>query len=200
MRIARCVGLFLVVGLLSGTLSACDRGKHTPRAADSAPAAGQVEPTTPKPEYSFAAGLEQAHPEVVGFLRHFMETALVGDYAGYRKLVARVADPESRERFESVLNALKLLAIETIEELEAAQFPPPAYLVTAKAELLPGKKVTLRRGSNSRMAILVIQEEGELRMMLAPSELQPETETTQPAATAPATTAPSYPWKQDGDY
>lgn len=200
MRLARCIGVCLTVGLLGGTLSGCDRGKPPSRATEAAAPTWPVEPTAPKPEYSFASGLEPAYPEVVAFLRHFMETALAGDYAAYRKLVARVADPESRERFESVLNALKLLAIETIEELEASQFASPAYLVTARAELLPGKKVTLRRGSNSRVAILVLQEEDELRMMLAPSELQPEAETTQPAATAPATTAPSYPWKQDGDY
>jgi hypothetical protein len=177
----------------------CSRGKDTPKGSSADKQAGHVEPTTPKPEYDFAAGLEAQYPEIVGFVRQFLETALAGDYAGYRKLVARVADPESRARFESVLNAMKSLSIEAIEELEMSPIPPPTYLVTARAELLPEKRVTLRRGSNSRVAILVLQEEGEWRMMLAPSELQPSAETTQPA-TAPATTAPSYPWQQDGDY
>jgi hypothetical protein len=186
-------------GLLALLPLGCSRGTDTSKGSSAAKQAGHVEPTAPKPEYAFAAGLEEEYPEIAGFVRQMLETALAGDYAGYRKLVARVADPESRARFESVLNAMKSLSIELIEEVELAQIPPPTYLVTARAELRPETRVSLRRGSNSRIAILVLQEEGEWRMMLAPSELQPSAETTQPA-TAPATTAPSYPWQQDGDY
>lgn len=192
----------LVLGWLAATLlcagSGCERENPAARSA-AAGTQDQVEPLTPKPEYSFAPGLEDAHPRVVAFLRRFMETSLVGDYAGYRRLVSRQADPESRARFETILNSLRTLRIESIEEVELEQVPQPAYRVISEVEFLPNRKVALRRGDNSRVAILVFEEEGELRMAPAPSEQQPLTEEAGPAA-EPATSAPSYPWDADGDY
>ena len=58
--------------------------------------------------------------------------------------------------------------------------------------------MTLRRGDNSRVAILVFEEEGELRMAPAPAEHQPDAD--EAGATSGPTTAPSYPWDADGDY
>ena len=193
--------LVLVTVLIAGGLSGCDRGQSESKKkkAASKTNADQVDPTTPKPEYAFAPGLEDEYPDVVAFLRRFMETSLAGDYAGYRRLVSRAADPESRTRFEKVLNSLRSLSIESIEEIEIAKVPAPTYLVIGLPEFLPGQKVALRRGTNSRIAILVFPEEGELRTTFAPSSFQPAPEETQPAS-APAASAPSYPWDQDADY
>ena len=193
--------LVLALVLLASGLAGCDRGKAEPKKKKPAPggSADQVDPTAPKPEYAFAAGLEEQYPDVVVFLRRFMETSLAGDYAGYRRLVSRAADPESRARFEKVLNSLRSLTIESIEEIETPQVPAPTYLVIGQPEFLPGQKVPLRRGNNSRIAILVFPEEGELRTCFAPSALQPAAEETQPAS-APAASAPSYPWDQNADY
>jgi hypothetical protein len=177
----------------------CERG-NTPHKGNSQSQAAQdqVEPLTPKPEYAFAPGLEEQYPRVTAFLRSFMETSLAGDYAGYRRMVSRLADPESRSRFETVLNALQKLTIESIEEVDLEQVPAPAYRVVSRVEFLPHHKVTLRRGDNSRVAILVFEEDGELRMAPAPAEHQPSAD--EPEPTSGPTTAPSYPWDADGDY
>jgi hypothetical protein len=188
-----------LVAALVGALPGCERG-DTP-AKRPAPAAGsdQVEPMAAKPEYTVAAGLEEKYPQVVDFLRRFMETSLAGDYAGYRRMVSRAADPESRTRFEKILNSLRTLTIESIEETDLAQLPQPTYKVLSRVEFLPDHKVALRRGDNSRVAILVFEEEGELRMAPAPSEVQPAAD--EPGtASGPATSAPSYPWDAGGDY
>ena len=168
----RIMGLAMV--LLACGQIACDRGKDAGRSKQSAARKEQVEPTTPKPEYTFAAGLEEQYPDAVAFLRRFLETCLAGDYAGYRGLVTRRGDPESRGRFEKILNSLRSLGIESIEEIELPQIPPPAYLVVGKVEFLPDRPVALRHRNNNRIAILVLEEEGEMRMGLAPPALQPE--------------------------
>mgnify|MGYP001185036883 CR=1 FL=1 len=180
-------------------VTACDRGSPSGKRPSSAPAPAVVEPTSPKPEYYFAAGLERDYPDVVAFLRQFMETSLAGDYAGYRRLVSRATDPESRARFERVLNSLRSLTIQEIKEIDAAHVPQPTYLVISQVDLLPEHKVALRRADEDRIAILVFPEEGELRMTFAPAEMQPLGDAEAPV-TAPATSQPSYPWEQDADY
>lgn len=181
-------------------LSGCDRGKtpHKGAPSDTAQAQDQIEPLTPKPEYAFAPGLEEQYPQVTDFLRRFMENSLAGDYAAYRRMVSRLADPESRLRFETILNALQKLTIESIEEVDLQQVSGSAYRIVSRVDFLPHHKVTLRRGDNSRVAILVFEEEGELRMAPAPAEHQPAPEEAGP--TSGPTTAPSYPWDVDGDY
>jgi len=188
-----------LVAVLVCAAAGCERGNPPARRAPTTQAQDQVEPLTPKPEYAFAPGLEEQYPQVVGFLRRFMETSLAGDYAGYRRMVSRLADPESRARFENILNSLRTLTIESIEEIELPEVSPPAYRVVSQVEFLPNRKVALRRGDNSRIAILVFEEEGELRMAPAPSEHQPAAEESGPAS-GPAATAPSYPWDANGDY
>lgn len=187
------------LALLAGGVIACDRGKDASGSKKTAASRDQVEPNTPKPEYTFAAGLEEQYPDAISFLRRFLETCLAGDYAGYRRLVARTGDPESRGRFEKILNSLQSLAVESIEEIQIPQVPPPSYVVISKVEFLPERKVALRHRNNNRLAILILQEEGELRMTLAPPVLQPEPD-EESATTAPTATAPSYPWQQGGDY
>jgi hypothetical protein len=191
-----------LVAVLACATAGCERGSSPAQRKSTTQAQDQVEPLTPKPEYVFAPGLEEQYPQVVGFLRRFMETSLAGDYAGYRRMVSRLADPESRARFENILNSLRTLTIESIEEVDlatGATESPPAYRVVSRVEFLPHRKVALRRGDNSRIAILVFEEEGELRMAPAPAEHQPADEESGPAS-GPATTAPSYPWDADADY
>jgi hypothetical protein len=207
LRAAVFSALILAASLAAG----CNRKPSPPKTPPATPGVSD-EPLTPpaaKPDYSFAAGLEDTHPQVIGFLRTFMETALVGDYTKYRQLVVRAKDPESRARFERILNALKALRIEAIEPVELSGFEPPVYRVLTRVEFLPKREVTLRRGSKSRIAILVLQEQGEWRMMPAPPALQPGEDdapaTTsapgEPATTsAPAEAAPDYPWERDADY
>jgi hypothetical protein len=185
--------------LLIGWSAGCERGKTPAQRAPTTQAQDQVEPQTPKPEYTFAAGLEDAHPNVADFLRRFMETSLAGDYAAYRRMVSRLADPESRARFEKILNSLRSLTIESIEPTELPGVSGPAYRVISQVEFLPHRRVALRRSDNSRVAILVFEEEGELRMAPAPSDLQPVVDEAGPAS-GPATSVPSYPWDADGDY
>jgi hypothetical protein len=188
---------WLVVGLACA-LAGCERSDTPRKGTPSTQAQDQVEPLTPKPEYAFAAGLEEEYPQVADFLRRFMETSLAGDYTGYRRMVSRLADPESRSRFEAILNSLQKLTIQSIEEIDLPQVSGTAYRVVSQVEFLPHHKVTLRRGDNSRVAILVFEEEGELRMAPAPAEHQPAPDEAPPTS-GPAT-APSYPWDADGDY
>lgn len=196
--------LALTATILAAGLTACDRGDSDRAKPPTSQNQGQDRVALPaqKPAYSFAAGLEEKRPEIVGFMRHFLETCLAGDYGAYRRLVARAADPESRSRFERVLNSLRSLAIESIEPVALQQLPPPVYLVVGKAELALDEKASHRRRSGTRhVAMLVFEEDGEWRTALAPAELQPgdEPATTTPAPTT-TTSAPSYPWDEDGDY
>lgn len=187
------------LAVLACGVLACDPGKDKGGTNKTAASRDQMEPSTPKPEYTFAAGLEEKYPDAVSFLRRFLETCLAGDYAGYRRLVARTGDPESRGRFEKILNSLKSLAVQSIEEVQIPQVPPPSYVVTSQVEFLPDRKVALRHRGNNRIAILIVQEEGEFRMALAPPAWQPELDEESATTTSPAT-APSYPWQQGGDY
>ena len=189
---------FLVCGL-----TACDRGSTSSQpASPAAPSEDRVTLPAQKPEYSFAAGLADKYPQVVGFMQHFLETCLAGDYSGYRRLVARATDPESRARFERILHALRSLDVESIEEVEIRRIPPPVYLVIGKADFVADEQAARhRRSGPRRVGILVLQEDSEWRMTLAPAELQPADEELDESTSAPTTTsAPSYPWDQDSDY
>jgi hypothetical protein len=199
-RFVRASGLLTALGLCAlVALTACDRGKDTHRGTAASKPGRATTQAAPRPEYAFAPGLEERNAEVVGFLRTFLETALAGDYAGYRRLVSRVADPESRSRFEKILNSLSSLTVESIEPLESSQVPPPAFVVLSRVEFLPDRRVSLRRKNNNRIAIIVFREEEEWRMIPAPPALQPEAEPETPT-TSTTTSAPSYPWQEDADY
>jgi hypothetical protein len=204
---------FLLLTLICGSaacgglLCACHRDDPQKSPATSQPHqnSDRVEPPAVRPEYSFAERLRDEYPEVVAFVQQFMETCLAGDYAAYRKLVSRRADPENRDRFQAVFNAISRLHVESIRVLNLPQVSEEVYLVVSKAEFHPETKARLRR-KHDQIAILVLKEEGQWRMMPAPPQLQPTTtsapSTDDPdAASAPTTTsAPSYPWDQDGDF
>ncbi|MEW6249432.1 MAG: hypothetical protein AB1716_02215 [Planctomycetota bacterium] len=220
----------LVCGLAGltalGAAAGCERKPKpaAPTTTTNTPgrAAADANDPPPKPEYRFAEGLAESHPEVVAFLRQFLETALVGDYAGYRRMVSRARDPESRDRFHLILTSLRRLTIEQISELDfeqtrALDAQPPVYKVISRADFDPNEQVALRRGRENRVAILVLREEGEWRMAPAPAELQPKPADAalvqadgdggpplppggDDATTQPAATGPNYPWDQGGDY
>lgn len=152
------------------------------------------------PTYAFAEGIEADYPDVTAFMRRFMETCLVGDYSGYRRLVSRSATPESQKRFERVLHALEKLTVEHVELVELPQVPPPCYVVIGNIELREGSRVAIRRQTSSaRMAILVFREQGEWRMTFAPSQLQPEMPETEDTS-EPAEPEVEYPWDEGIDY
>ena len=194
------IGLAMAILLACG-LSACDRGSRPPAPPPTTQPKDLVALPAEKPDYSFAAGLADEHPEVIGFMRHFLETCLTGDYAGYRRLVARRTDPESRARFERVLHALRHLKIESIEVIAVRELPPPVYLVIAEADYVLDESAALRRRAGPRrVAMLIFKEEGEWRTAFAPAELQPVGEDLEPASAPATTSAPSYPWDEDEDY
>ena len=195
-------GLIAVLAAGCG-LASCDRGR-APDKGGAAPPAGAdfVQVPEHKPQYAFAGDLATRRPQAAGFLRHFLETCLAGDYGGYRRLVTRAQEPESRARFEKILNALRAVTILSIEEVELPQVPPPAYLVIAEADFLPGQQAALRRhGGARKVAILVLEEEGEWRMAVAPADFQPaDEEASSTSSSAPAEATPDYPWDRDSDY
>ncbi len=188
----------LALAVLLAVLAGCDRSPPPPGAAPPPPPHDLVTLAGAKPEYHFAAGLAEQYPDVVAFVRQFLETCLVGDYTEYRRLVSRTTDPESRARFEKILNSLRALVIESIEPL-ALPSVGDAWLVLARIDFLPDRKVALRRGENSRLGILVFREDGEFRMAPAPAELQPERDEPV-AASTPVPVRPDYPWQEGADY
>ena len=64
------------------------------------------------PALTFDREIRAAFPEVVGFLDEFLNTCLVGDYAGYRRLVSRAYAPESQERFEAMYRATRAVTVD----------------------------------------------------------------------------------------
>ena len=142
-RTWRAIGL--AVALMAGSLSACERKSPPPPKPAPQPAKDFVPLPAEKPEYSFAAGLAERHPDVVGFMQQFLETCLAGDYSEYRRLVARRSDPESRARFERILHSLHRLTVESIEPIALQEVPPPVYLIISKAEFVPDEKTKRRR-------------------------------------------------------
>ncbi|MFH1747438.1 MAG: hypothetical protein ABIG44_10390 [Planctomycetota bacterium] len=153
-----------------------------------------------KPAYNFADGLDRQYPEITAFMRTFLETCLAGDYGGYRRLVSYRRDPESRDRFQAVFFSIRALIIDSVEPVSLPRLADEIYLVIGTVEFQPESKARLRQ-KNNRVAILVLKEDGEWRMLPAPSEFQPGAE-EEPVTTtsAPTTSAPSYPWDEDGDF
>jgi hypothetical protein len=218
-RLGRCLSaivfrrlrlVWLVALVCAGLATGCERddplkaGKTGKTAAAPRDDPDRVPPPAIPPEYYIADDLRDQYPEVVAFLQQFMETCLAGDYAGYRKLVSRQCDPENRDRFHAVLQAIRVLRVESIEPVELPRLSPDAYVVVSRVEFHPESKARLRR-RHDQVAILVLTEEGHWRMMPAPPEWQPTPRESTASASAPAsepipTTAPSYPWDEDGDF
>ncbi|MEP0847351.1 MAG: hypothetical protein HRF50_11115 [Phycisphaerae bacterium] len=156
-------------------------------------------PATPLPEHRFAEGLASRYPEVVAFLRHFMQTCLNGDYVGYRSLVSRDETPVSRDRFDAIYQAVRTVLVETIRPLDVrTPENETVYLVVSRVEVDPQSRVAVRH-REPELAILVFREAGAWRMRPAPRELLKPGDGSA-AESAPATTsAPTYPWEETGD-
>ena len=163
-----CWSFLLIVALCAVLLPACERGPSESRSTQRTNNDQQrVEPPAVKPEYTFAEGVREQHGQIVAFLRQFLETCLAGDYAGYRKLASRKREAEGRERFQAVFHAIHALRVESIEPIDLPRVSEETYLVTCAVDFLPDSKARLRRNTN-KIAILVLKEEGEWRVLPAP--------------------------------
>ena len=159
----------------------------------------RITPPAQPPEYSFADGVREEFPQIAAFMRQFLETCLAGDYAGYRRMVSRRAEPEPRDRFGAIAHAVAKLEITKIEQLELPALSDEVYRVLVKVGFHPESNVRLRRKTNE-VGILVLREDGELRLMPAMAELQPKPEPPPTTTSAPAEATPDYPWDEDVDY
>ena len=184
-------------------LTGCERSPSESRdRASSRAGEARVPPPAITPEYSFAEGLREQHAEITGFLQEFLEVCLAGDYAGYRRLASRQREPESRERFQAVYHAIRSLVVESVARIDhpdLAHLSDKVYLVITSLRFHPESKTRLRRRTD-QVAILVIREEGQWRMLPAPSDLQPREELPTTASAPATTSAPSYPWDEQGDF
>jgi len=202
----RLVGRLWLAAILAAAtgLAGCERKpSESAGGGGGAVEVGRVPPPAIIPDYSFAEGVREEHPEIAGFLQEFLEICLAGDYAGYRKLASRQREPESRERFQRVYHAISSLMVETVQRLDRPDLDylsDEIYLVVVSIKFHPDSGTRLRRRSD-KVAFLVIREEDQWRMLPAPSELQPAEEPPTATSSAPAsTTAPSYPWDEEGDF
>lgn len=155
-----------------------------------------IPPPTTAPVYTFAPGLLEQNREISAFVRQFLEICMAGDYSGYRQLVSRTREPESRERFQAIYYAIRNVYVEAIDEVAIPLLDPPVYRVIANVELDPNARVSLR-GSKRSIALLVFREDGEWKLLPAPASLQPFEEEAEPES-QPAP-GPEYPWDQEGD-
>lgn len=174
----------------------CDRPDRSGQATAGAgaPSTSQATNSRRLPSYTFAPGVESAHPEVAVFVRSFMETCLAGDYRGYRRLVSRFDAPESEQRFKAIYQAVQRATIRSIEALPQRGEARVDYLVLSEIVFDPASNIAIRRRSRE-VAMLVFLEDGHWRMARAPSELQPQPDEENDVApqSAPAS-GPSYPW------
>lgn len=201
-------GRFGAAWVLAGALVAgmgaagCSRDEPRPdaaRAEHREQSRERVAPPPEPPEYTIRRELRGSYPDVTTFVENFLATCLAGDYAGYRKLVSQRRTPESRERFQAVYYALRDVVVDRIEPIDLPHVPGPSYRVECDVSVRPDQPHAVK-WQRRRIAILVLREEGEWRMVPAPSELQPPLGDEPTPASAPATreAAPDYPWEDTG--
>ncbi|MCA9242895.1 MAG: hypothetical protein KDA32_02980 [Phycisphaerales bacterium] len=159
----------------------------------------RVEPPALLPQAMFAPGLERDYPEVSAFLREFLDSCLAGDYVAYRRMVGREASPESRERFRAIFHALDNVRVESIETPIHDQ--PETHVVICHVAMKEGSQISLRRGAERRVAILVFREDGQWRLAPAPPKFQPRDAQEQAVEEQPDANdlAPDYAWTDDID-
>lgn len=156
-----------------------------------------IPPPTTAPVYTFAPGLLEQNREIAAFVRQFLEVCMAGDYSGYRGLVSRTREPESRERFQAIYHSIRNVRVDAIDEVAVPLLDPPVYRVVAAVDLDPNARVSLR-GSKRSIALLVLREDGEWKLLPAPASLQPFEEEPEPES-QPAP-GPEYPWDDEGDF
>lgn len=153
------------------------------------------------PEYTIPPEIRDAQPDIAKFLRAFLETCLTGDYPGYRKFVSRREQPETQDRFKRIYDAIEHLTVQRVEEVQVAMLPAPTFVVVSSVTFVPGRTPVF--GEDRReIAIIVFREEGEWRMLPAPSRFQPERRrpdgSSQPASQPDEPTV-EYPWEEYGE-
>lgn len=197
---SRRAAAWSIAGLvLGGLILGCERDTAPAGEAESEQLEPTAKPDQHLPTLTFASELREPYPEVAAFLDEFLNTCLVGDYAGYRRLVSRAHTPESRERFEAIYQATEAVTIESIQPIDLPRMPPPVYRVVSTVEFNPHQQVQLRE-TQRKVAILVFMEGGDWRMAPAPAKLQPRDQPPPATASAPTSSVPSYPWDEEGDY
>ena len=199
---ARACATLLVAtaaALIAGSPLGCDGGKDSTTKDTEKSPSSPTEAQPRLPTLEFPAEIRAPHPEVSAFLDEFLNTCLVGDYAGYRRLVSRAYAPESRERFETIYQATDAVTVESIERIASSRTPGDVYRVVITVEFNPQHQINLRE-TQLKVAILVFKEGENWRMAPAPAELQPHDEPPPAMTSAPTTSAPTYPWDEDGDY
>ena len=141
--------------------------------------------------------VKSAYPELTEFIMQGLKAVYKGDYAAYRRLVARNQNPESETRFKLICEALESVRVESVKKIELPDVPPPAYVVTTEFAFDPDSTAATRLRSRS-VALLMIKENDAWRLMIAPSKYQPHRELPEEAETAPAETPSKpkveYPW------
>lgn len=193
-----------LVGVLCGVLvlmpTGCG-GKSKDEKESTATTTQDSAVTMPRAVPTFDPALAAQYPDIAEFIHKALDTLLIGDYEEYRLLVARVRNPQTEERFRLAQESVRSITVVSIDEVKAPDVPPPVYRVVAAFTFDPDSKPA-HRLDNRQIAILVLKEDGEWRLMIAPRELQPHEDdehTTAPTSqSAPDT--PDYPWDEDGDY
>lgn len=187
----------MTLAALIGPLGGCDRKQPANTAPGPSTQATDASKPRVLPRYSFAPGLEHKYPGPCAFLVEFLETCLADDYQGYRDMVSRRFEPETRERFEAIYRAIQTVHVDSIEPVSLPALSDEVYRVISDIKLDPTQAVSVR-GPNRKIAILVLREQGKWRMVTAPPQLQPKP--TPPPTSAPAPASqPTYPWDAAGD-
>ena len=157
--------------------------------------------------YDFAAGLEREHPLVVDLLERAFDTILAGDYAAYRRLMVRTRNPEPEERFRLLHEALTHVTVTEIALVDSKFIPNydgPAYLVRTAFEFTEESRAAEAIDART-LAILVVQEAGNWRLVVAPQRFQAEEEAAgadepEAGAASEEPSAPEFPWDANVDY
>lgn len=150
--------------------------------------------------YQIDPNVVSQHPELSGFIQQGLKAVYQGDYAAYRQIVARNQRPESETRFKLVCESLESVRVDKVSQIELPEVPPPAYRVVAHFEFAPDSQAALRL-KNRSIALLVIREGGDWRLLLAPSRLQPGRDAPDQQSTQPESDpnqqaeAIDYPWE-----
>lgn len=162
-----------------------------------------TEPTEPlNSRYRVEPEVLSAYPELTEFINAGLQAVFEGDYPAYRRLVARHQNPESESRFKLICQSLDSVIVQEIEPIELPDVPPPTYRVIVAFEFREDSPAASRL-RNRTVALLVVREGEDWRLLMAPSKLQPQAESVQPIAAEAAAEDEEtidYPWDQGVDY
>lgn len=206
--------LIILGGLVAGLLGCGGDDDATANAPAAGPGGGDLSMADdgaggpPRhASYDFAAGLEREYPLVVDLLERAFDTILAGDYAAYRRLMVRTRNPEPEERFRLLHEALTHVTVTEIAPVDSKFIPNydgSAYLVRTAFEFAEESRAAEAIDART-LAILVVEEAGDWRLVTAPQRFQAQEEAVGPdASDADAADdeppAPEFPWDDNVDY